>query len=255
MGERRTEELANAIVEKAGWKALIFPLFPWAPGPANTVARKHVFPGSYTVRPSTLRAVFMDLATDLGEQGFRWIFLVHMHLSPSNNRVLNQAGDYFHDTYGGQMVHLEAFLTPQRRSSRRRRTARGCRLRSWRNNETSFILFLRPDLVSPAYKNAEPLPAHDQKQRIEIAKADNWPGYWGSPSLATAAAGAARWKANSSRWVELALKILDGFDYRQLKRFGDETVFGESTGGTTFAQHNQEIETKQHEWLKQKRLE
>ena len=61
---------------------------------------------------------------------------------------------------------------------------------------------------------------------IEIAKASNWPGYWGSPGFASAAAGATQWKASSSRWVELALKILDGFDYRQMKRLGDEIRWG-----------------------------
>jgi hypothetical protein len=115
-----------------------------------------------------------------------------------------------------------------------------------------LLLFLRPDLVNPAYKNAPPLPARDQKHRIDIARASDWPGYWGSPRLATAAAAATRWKVNSSRWVELAFKILDGFDYNQMKRFGDEIVSGEPTAGKTFTQHNQEIEKKQQEWLKKK---
>jgi creatinine amidohydrolase len=48
----------------------------------------------------------MDLATELGEQGFRWVFVVHAHGSPFHNLVLDQAGDYFRDTYGGRMVHL-----------------------------------------------------------------------------------------------------------------------------------------------------
>jgi hypothetical protein len=123
--------------------------------------------------------------------------------------------------------------------------------------ETSHILFLRPDLVSPAYKNAPPLPARDQKHRVEIAKADDWPGYWGSPRLATAAAGAAQLKGFFSRCVDLALKILDGFDYRQMKRLGDEITppAERSVDGKTFGQHIQEIERKQQEWLKQKGLE
>src|SRR5947207_6043767 len=58
--ERLTEALANAIVERPGWKVLIFPLIPLGTYPANNLGQKYVFPGSYTVRPSTLRAVFMD---------------------------------------------------------------------------------------------------------------------------------------------------------------------------------------------------
>jgi creatinine amidohydrolase len=216
-----------------------------------------VFPGSYTVRPSTLRAVFMDLATDLGEQGFRWVFVVHSHLAPSNSRALNQAGDYFHDIYGGHMVHLAALILSQRRQNMRSEEEQREDAASTHagKRETNDILFLRPDLVSPAYKNAAPLPARDQKHRVEIAKASNWPGYWGSPGFASAAAGATQWKASSSRWVDLALKILDGFDYRQMKRLGDEIRVGEGSVGKNFTQHNQEIEKKQWEWLKQKGLE
>jgi creatinine amidohydrolase/Fe(II)-dependent formamide hydrolase-like protein len=253
IAERRTDDLANAIVEKPGWKVLIFPIVPLGTAPANVIGQKYVFPGSYSVRPSTLRTIFMDLATDLGEEGFRWIFVVQAHGGLDYNRFLNQAGDYFHDTYGGHMVNLRALLRPQRRSDIRSEEEQ--RNDHGGADETSTMLFLRPDLVSPAYKNAEPLPARDQKHRIEIAKASNWPGYWGSPGFASAAAGAAQWKANSAMWVELALKILDGFDYRQMKRFGDEIRTGEASIGKPNRQHNQEIETREREWLKKNGIE
>jgi creatinine amidohydrolase/Fe(II)-dependent formamide hydrolase-like protein len=253
MAERRTEDLANAIVERPGWKVLIFPLIPLGSDGANIQGQKYVFPGSYTVRPATLRAVFMDLASDLGEQGFRWVFVVHGHGGVNHNRFLNQAGDYFHDTYGGQMINLMALVRPQRRPDTRSEEEQ--RDDHAGAGETSTMLFLRPDLVSSAYKDAQPLPARDQKHRVEIAQANNWPGYWGSPGFASAAAGAAQWKVSSSRWVELALKILNGFDYRQMKRLGDEIRVGESSIGKTNRQHNQQLEMKQQEWLKQKGLE
>jgi len=256
--ERRTSDLANALVERPGWKVLIFPLIPLGTGPANTVGRKYVFPGSYTVRPSTLRTIFMDLGTDLGEQGFRWIFIVNAHLGLSHNRILNQAGDYFHDTYGGHMVNLAALIyrppgQSQTRSEEEQREDAGSTHAG--ASETSLLLYFRPELVSPGYKNATPLPARNQKQRNEIAKATDWPGYWGSPRLATAAAAAARWKGNSTRLTDLANKILDGFDYIQMKRLGDEVVVGQPTGEVTFTKHNQEIESKQQEWLKKKGLD
>ena len=181
--------------------------------------------------------------------------MVHAHGALTQNRFLNQASDYFHDTYGGHMINLSALLRPELRSDTRSEEEQ--RDDHAGAGETSNLLFLRPDLVSPAYKNAVPLPARDQKHRVEIAKASNWPGYWGSPGFASAAAGATQWKTSSSRWVDLALKILDGFDYRQTKRLGDEIPPPAelSVAGKTFAQHNQEIETKQREWLKQKGLE
>jgi hypothetical protein len=55
---------------------------------------------------ATLRAIYMDLANELGDQGFRWIFLIHNHGAPNNHKALNRASDYFHDVYGGAMVHL-----------------------------------------------------------------------------------------------------------------------------------------------------
>ena len=195
----------------------------------------------------------MDLATELGEQGFRWIFVVQSHGGLDHNRVLNQAGDYFQDSYGGHMINLRALLRPELRPNTRSEEEQ--RDDHAGVGETSTILFLRPDLVNPSYKNAEPLPARDRKHRVEIAKASNWPGYWGSPGFASAASGAKQWKVSSSSWVELALKILDGFDYRQMKRLGDEIRVDEASIGKNFRQHNQEIEAKQRAWLQQKGLE
>jgi len=43
------------------------------------------FPGTYAVRPETLCAIFMDLGAEVGEQEFRWIFLIHMHGAPDHN--------------------------------------------------------------------------------------------------------------------------------------------------------------------------
>jgi len=54
----------------------------------------------------------MDLATELGEQGLRWVFIIHGHGhgAPNHNRALDQAGDYFRETYGGHMVNLIGLL-------------------------------------------------------------------------------------------------------------------------------------------------
>ena len=85
---------------------LVFPCVSVGASGSNEIGGKYQFPGTYTVRPSTLRAIYMDLATELGEQGFRWIMVVHVHGSPLHIGALDDAGDFFHDTYGGQMVNL-----------------------------------------------------------------------------------------------------------------------------------------------------
>ena len=106
LNERLTEDLAAAIAKRPGWAAVVFPIIPLGSDGANRIGGKYVFPGSYPIRTATLRAVFMDLATEFGEQGFRWLFVIHGHGSPNHNRALDQAGDYFRDTYGGHMVNL-----------------------------------------------------------------------------------------------------------------------------------------------------
>src|SRR6185436_5832366 len=77
--ERLAGDLAESIAARPGWTALLFPTVPLGYGGANEIGRKYSFPGSYNVRADTLRAVYMDLADALGEQGFRWVFVVDNH--------------------------------------------------------------------------------------------------------------------------------------------------------------------------------
>src|SRR6185295_3354542 len=107
LSERLTQELARAVTAgRPGWTVLLFPQIPFGASGYNEIGGHYVFPGTYAVRPSTLRAVFMDLASELGDQGFRWIAVVHVHGSPMHIRPIDDASDFFHDTYGGRMVNL-----------------------------------------------------------------------------------------------------------------------------------------------------
>ena len=259
--ERLTMELANAIVERPGWKALIFPIIPLGVGAANEIGSKYSFSGSHTVRSSTLRAVFMDLATELGEAGFRWVFIVHEHGAPNHSRALDQAADYFQDTYGGHMVHLFGLIgmgqigqQALELMNENERKEEGFGLGHANMGETSLLLFLRPDLVNPTFRQAPPLTASNMEGAIKIAKAENWPGYFGSPRLANAAYGARLWKRMSSSFVDLALKILDGFDYKQAQRYGEVTrTFPANMAIDRAAlEREQEVEKKQSDWLKKK---
>jgi creatinine amidohydrolase/Fe(II)-dependent formamide hydrolase-like protein len=262
--ERLTQELANAIVERPGWQVLVFPLIPLGVGGANEIGSKFVFSGTYAVRFATLRAVFMDLATELGEQGFRWVFVIHLHGAPNHNRALDQAGDYFHDTYGGHMVNLTGLLparearaeAAQQLMSEEARQEEGFAAHA-SMNETSRLLFLRPDLVQPAYKQAPPLTGRSMLDLILIAQTEHWPGYFGSPRLASAAAGATLWKRFSARFVEVALQILDGLDDRQMKRLGDvtRTIAANATIDNAALEHDRSSASKQEEWLRSKGLE
>ena len=93
-----SDDLARGIASRAGWTALLIPQIPLVAGAANEMGLKYSFPGSCTVSRATLRSIFMDLADQFGQLGFRWIVVVHGHGDPAHNRMLDQAGDYFHDT-------------------------------------------------------------------------------------------------------------------------------------------------------------
>lgn len=257
MNERMTQEIANAIVERPGWKVLIFPLIPLGAGGANEIGLKYVFDGTYAVRFATLRAVFMDLATELGEAGFRWIFVVHLHGAPNHSRALDQAGDYFRDTYGGRMVHLFGLLPVigagrevQKTLDAKEQQEDGFAPHAGLH-ETSVLLFLRPDLVSPARQTAPPLTGQNFDDLSRIARTEGWPGYFGSPRLASAAYGARVWRAWSARFIEFALKTLDGFDLQQVPRYAD--VMSKSPANVAIDRaalaHDQDVERKQLDWL------
>jgi creatinine amidohydrolase len=228
--ERLARDLAEAIAGRPGWTAVVFPTIPLGSCGANEIGGKYSFPGSYTIRMATLRAVFMDLAAQLGEQGFRWIFVVHGHGAPHHNRALDEAGDYFHDTYGGQMVHLLGFMdvvtcchAGQRLLSPEAAREDGFTVHAGAG-EHAGILFLRPDLVPRGVSDAPASTGASFADLVTIARKPDWPGYFGSPRHATAAAGAATYAEEAAFVTGLAMKILDGQDPRASARYAAEIV-------------------------------
>jgi creatinine amidohydrolase/Fe(II)-dependent formamide hydrolase-like protein len=263
LSERVTQTIAEAIVARPGWKILVFPVIPLGVAPANEIGGKYTFDGSYTVRTATLRAVFMDLATDLGEGGFRKIFVVHFHLGPNQSRVLDQAADYFNDTYGGQMVHLVglmpvigSYVAAAEKVSEAERAENGFGVHA-DLIETSINLFLRPDLVAGGHANARSFTGGSISELIPKAEDGGWPGYLGSPRHARAHIGAAAVSSVASTMADLALRIVDGFDHRQIPRYGDVTKNdpGNASIDRRALAHEQDNERKQATWLKKKGLQ
>ena len=252
LNEFATQRLAEAIVARPGWRVVLFPTIPLGSVGANGIGGKQVFPGTYAVRTSTLRAVFMDLATEFGEQGFRWIFVVHIHGGPHHNRALHEAGDYFRDTYGGRMVHIMGLTPPgdtgpppdSHPLTEAERKEEGLSIHAGAF-ETSWILFLRPDLVGPIAQ-AKPETGASFQDLAELAKRPDWPGYFGSPRLATAARGT-RWGLYTKIQVDYALAILDGADERQAQRLW---MSGGDDLNDASRAYEAEVERKQQAWLK-----
>jgi creatinine amidohydrolase len=223
LNERLTGELAAAIVAaRPGWTVLTFPTVPLGNSGANDVGGRFSYPGTFAVRFETLRAVFLDLADELGTQGFRWIFVVHLHGAPNHSRALDDAGDYFHDTFGGRMVHLAGlmpvFSTIEGAKSAADKQEEGLPIHAGMD-ETSWVLHLQPRLVKPGYRTATARGDADMEKLAAFAREPAWPGYFGSPRLATAAHGAAIWRAIRAETTKTALAVLDGADPGRIQRF------------------------------------
>lgn len=257
--ERLARAVADAIIARPGWTVVMAPTIPLGNSGANDVGGRFSFPGSYTVRMATLRSVFMDLAAELGDQGFRRIFVVHAHGAPNHSRALDQAGDYFRDTYGGFMVHLAGLLPVMEAwdgpKSEAQRAEDGLPIHSGMD-ETSWMLFLRPDLVRAGYREAVPLAGADMEAVIRIAERPDWPGYFGSPRLASVAHGAAIWSRASATAIGLALAILDGADPRGIPRFADEMLASPEDARLDRASLDREAaeQRRQEAWLRRNGL-
>ena len=251
--ERLAQELASAIAQRPGWHVLTFPFIPLGQGSLEEFGARSGLHPAFVVRADTLRAIFMDLASHLGEQGFRWVLVINSHGAPHHLRALDLAGDYFHDTYGGNMVHLTGLFGLDQLDN----IARSLMTQAERDEdglgihasmvETSEALYLRPDLVNPAYKQAPALTLRGIADITEFATKEDWPGYFGSPRLASASLGEAILKEYSARLNRLALEILDGRDHRQMPRMADEILKAIPVDSL---QHERALATKQENWLK-----
>ncbi len=211
--ERLTCKLAESIAQRPGWSVLIFPTIPLGYSAANWIGGRDSFPGTYTIGATTLRAVIMDLASELGEQGFRWIFYINQHIPPGEQKkAIHQACAYFNDVYGGKMIHLLGFidlsiyediLTPEDQ------LAAGIDVHAGAL-ETSWMLAFHSDLVDPGYKQAVPQTGENWGYIGQVASAPDWPGYVGAPALAKGSYGRALAEKINTAVIPIALRILDG---------------------------------------------
>jgi creatinine amidohydrolase len=224
--EKLTDTIAKAIAKRKDWKVLIFPTIPLGNSGANDVGMKYSFPGTYTVRFETLRSIFMDIATELGEQGFKNIFIIHGHGAPNHQRALDQTADYFNETYDGKMVNLMG-LNPvilnwfDASQTLQQQKEDGFTIHAGMA-ETSSMLYLVPHLVDSNYKQATPFTGNTMEDLIEIAKSPKWKGYFGSQRIATSRYGQDAWNRNSKMFIQYVLDILDNkLDLDTVVRFGD----------------------------------
>jgi creatinine amidohydrolase/Fe(II)-dependent formamide hydrolase-like protein/ketosteroid isomerase-like protein len=226
LSERLMLEIANGVVaKKPEWTALLFPPVSVGASGYNEIGRHFIFPGTYAVRPSTLKAMYMDLATELGEQGFKWIMVVHVHGSPLHIAALDEAGDYFRDTYGGRMVNLWGLLpviggwgSAMSVMTEAQRREDGVSLHGGAD-EHSLMLHLQPHLVAPDFQQAPSITGSTYAESVAAARQKDWPGYIGAPRLGNAALGRRIWTSLSASALKTTLEILEGADPAKYPRY------------------------------------
>ena len=211
--EKFRDTLAKTIAYRPDLNVLIFPTIPLGNSGANDVGLKYSFPGTFTVRFETLRSIFMDLATELGEQGFKYIFVIHGHGAPNHQRAIDQAADFFNDTYHGKMVNLfglnpvmENWFSGQMTDVQKKED--GFSIHAGMA-ETSSMLYIVPYLVDSNYKHAIPLTGNDMSHLNQIAKDTNWLGYFGSERLANREFGKEAWNKNIKEYCDIVMNIID----------------------------------------------
>jgi creatinine amidohydrolase len=226
LSDHLTKELAAGIArERPKWTVLVFPPISAGSSGSNEIGKQFSFPGTYALRPSTLRATFVDLATELGDQGFRWILIVHVHGSPLHIGALDDAADYFHDTYGGTMVNLWGLMQvlggwggAMQSMTDAEKKADGLSLHGGMD-EHSLMLYLRPDLVAKDFRTAKSVNGANYEAAFATARGEGWPGYLGAPQLATVEWGKKIWTAFAAATVKTSVEILDGKDAASYPRY------------------------------------
>jgi hypothetical protein len=101
--------------------------------------------------------------------------------------------------------------------------------------------------VPESYQSAPSLTGANFAGLVEIAKRENWPGYFGAPRLATAALGALAFKSSSGNLNAIAQQILNGRDPTKIPRWADK----EDAERT----YDQAIEKRETDWLKKNKIE
>jgi creatinine amidohydrolase len=88
-------------------------------------------------------------------------------------------------------------------------------------DEHSLMLFLAPQLVGSGYRDAPVVTGQTTDQSFTAANGANWPGYLGSPRLATATLGETIWTAFAAAASAQTLRILDGALPAAIPRYVD----------------------------------
>jgi hypothetical protein len=187
---------------------------------------------------------------------------MHLHGSPEHNQALDDAGDYFRDTYGGRMVHLAGLDTgsdpgveAMRASvSKEALDEEGLSVHAGLL-ETSRVMAVRPDLVPSSVATAPSITARDRLELYRIAAEADWPGYFGAPRHATPAIGRRVFEGDRQGVVSIASRVLNReVDERTIARVGALTQNPDVAKALERSiQRDAAIAKRQQDWIASRR--
>jgi creatinine amidohydrolase len=184
MCERAAERLGNAVV--------------LPPLPFGVTRYGAAFAGAIGIGEETLRAIVLDVAKAVADNGFRRLIIVNNHFEPEQVATLRAAAD----EAGALYLDLVRSRNAQRLTDEFRRGS--CHAGRY---ETSLVLADAPELVDPTAKELPPnevdMPAAMAAGRTDFLAMGMDRGYCGAPAEATTAEGLATFETLTDMLVEL----------------------------------------------------
>jgi creatinine amidohydrolase len=219
---RVAQRLMQAL---SGWHVVVMPTIHYGSAGANQVGNIPVHPGTYAIRQSTLRSLIADLGAQIAQNRFKWVFVMNGHGAPTHHVAVNEACDFVSETFKVTMLNVSGLFTADAaiQSKGEQLAARHfspADLSSFGRDvhggvaETSALLAVRPDLVRPGFAQLPDYRAATLRESRELAMKPGWPGYFSSPSKASAAYG----RDIEAWWVEGMTDLI-------LRAVGGENLF------------------------------
>lgn len=207
LAEGLSRRVAEALRGDDEVGALVLPTLPFG---VTRYAR--AFTGCVNLDESTLRAVVVDVARSLIEQGFDRLVVVNCHFEPDHVRTLHEALDATRDELGVTVGYLD--LTRRERSARLTEEFQRGESHADRY-ETSLVLAERPELVDRELAASLPTVPVNMARAIadgldEFRAMGLERAYAGSPAEATAAEGEATFETLVEMLTEIVRAVAAG---------------------------------------------
>ena len=222
---RMAERLSEAY---PGWTIVLMPTLWYGVDGANLISERNDIRGTISLRASTLRSLVADLGNQLADQGFRWVFVVHIHGAALEHVAMSDAADFVRETRGIGMFNIGSIgffdSNPNLDSAFAQRFSAADRARigfdvhagMW---ETSALLAVRPDLVSQNVRSLPDVTVRNWDELDAAGRRPDWRGYWSAPALADADLGRRQLEGWGDRWASYASRALKGEDVSKLLRY------------------------------------